>query len=342
MLKLLDFIPGFEEMRIRRRVGRALERSRPNGLLPRQLAIETVNHCNAACVMCPYPTLERHKGFMSSETHALIVDKVSEWGAPIEIITHAGMGEPFLDKTITQKVRYEKKVFPKARVAIYSNVSPLDEKRSLDLLDAQVDVLSVSLNAFSKEIYEKVMKLPYERTQTNLHRFIDINNSRGRPVEVHVSLVPTEHHSAEEIRRFQEYWTGKAHRVIVPPLIGWGGRFDVGERKKQYPCRYVWEVLQVDWDGEVAMCCEDYETRFPLGNLVRQSPDDVWNSEMFQAQRRRQVEGDFSVPSICANCVESQGVAREYWKTADVIPAPRRAAGTRRTINIRPTHLVSR
>ena len=342
MLNLLKLVPGFEEMRVRRRIRRALERSRPNGLLPRQLAIETVNHCNAACVMCPYPTLQRHKGFMSSDVHSLIVDKVAEWGAPIEIITHAGMGEPLLDKGIANKIRYEKQVFPRARVAIYSNISPLDAKRAEEMFDAKVDVLSVSLNAFSKELYEKVMKLPYERTQVNLHRFIEMNDARGRPVEVHVSLVPTEHHAPEEVERFRDYWTGKAHQVVIPPLIGWGGHFNLGVKKKQYPCRYVWEVLQVDWDGTVAMCCEDYETRFPLGNLERQTPDEIWNSQMFQEQRRRQVEGDFSTPSICENCIESHEVAREYWKTADVLPAPRRVAGKNKTIEIRPTRAVTR
>jgi hypothetical protein len=43
---------------------------------------------------------------------------------------------------------------------------------------------------------------------------------------------------------------------------------------------------------------------------------------MFQEQRRRQVEGDFAVPSICQGCIESHEVAREFWKTATVIPAP--------------------
>jgi MoaA/NifB/PqqE/SkfB family radical SAM enzyme len=337
VLRLLDFVPAVHERRIRRRIRREFDRSRPNGLLPRQLAIETVNHCNAACVMCPYPSLERHKGFMSVETHKLIVDKVAAWGAPIQIITHAGMGEPLLDKTIAQKVVYEKQVFPKARVAIYSNVSALDEKRSEQLFHAKLDILSVSLNAFSKDVYEKVMKLPHERTQKNLHRFIEMNNERGRPVEVHVSLVPTEHHSLAEIVQFRQYWTPRAHQVVVPPLIGWGGHFKVGPEKKQYPCRYIWEVLQIDWDGMVAMCCEDYETRFPLGDLVRHSPDEVWNSPMFQEQRRRQVEGDFDVPSICKDCVESHEVAREYWKTAEVVVAPERArSGGRRTIDIRP------
>ena len=274
-LDLFSFIPAADEKRLRRRILREYQKSQAYGILPRQLAIETVNHCNAACVMCPYPTLEREKGFMTPEAHKVIVDKVAEWGAPIELISHAGMGEPLLDRTLTDKITYE-----------------------------------------------AVMKLPYERTQNNLHRFVDMNASLGKPVEIHVSLIPTEHHTADEIERFRAYWGPLVNNVIVPPLIGWGGHFKVGTTKKQYSCRYIWQVLQVDWDGTVAMCCEDYETRYPLGNLLSQSPDEVYNSPMFQAQRMRQVAGDFAMPEVCVNCVESHEVARDFWRTADIIPAP--------------------
>jgi hypothetical protein len=339
LLDLFSFIPAADEKRLRRRILREYQKSQAYGILPRQLAIETVNHCNAACVMCPYPTLEREKGFMTPEAHKVIVDKVAEWGAPIELISHAGMGEPLLDRTLTDKIAYEKSVFPKARVAVYSNVSALDEKRANQLIDAGLDILSVSLNAMDKNTYEAVMKLPYERTQKNLHRFVDMNASLGKPVEIHVSLIPTEHHTADEIERFRAYWGPLVSNVIVPPLIGWGGRFKVGTTKKQYSCRYIWQVLQVDWDGTVAMCCEDYETRYPLGNLLSQSPDEVYNSPMFQAQRMRQVAGDFAMPEVCVNCVESHEVARDFWRTADIIPAPGNKGG-RKVNHIEPLNKI--
>ena len=63
-----------------------------------------------------------------------------------------------------------------------------------------------------------MMKLPFERTQTNLHRFIEMNTARGKPVEIHVSLIPTEHHSPDEIERFRSYW---GPRVNLSPIHIW-------------------------------------------------------------------------------------------------------------------------
>ena len=309
-----------EEAFILNNINRQFESSASTGIYPRQLAIETVNHCNAECVMCPYPNMNRHKGTMSEEIHKLIIDKVSAWNAPIEIISHAGMGEPLLDTNIEQKIIYEKQVFPKAMVAVYSNVSALNEKRAGQILDSGVDVLSVSLNGYSKEVYEAVMNLSFERTQQNLDLFIKMNNERGHPIEINVSLVPTQHHDKSEVENFCRYWEGKVDAVVVPPYIGWGGFFDLGIKKKQYPCRYIFEVLQIDWDGTVVMCCEDFESQYPLGNLTKQDPNEIFNSPKIQEQRRQMVGGNFSHPPICLDCIESHGVAREFWKRAEILP----------------------
>jgi len=76
----------------------------------------------------------------------------------------------------------------------------------------------------------------------------------------------------------------------------------------------------VDNDGMVKMCCEDYDTRFPLGNLLENGPDEIFNSYRVQEQRCRQLAGDFSYPEICRHCVETFDVAKEYWHNEQPLP----------------------
>lgn len=321
-------VPLISDARIRRRIRREFERGRENGFLPKQLALETVSHCNAACIMCPYPTMTRHKGTMSAEAHRQIVDSVAAWGAPITVISHAGLGEPLVDKRLHEKVAYERKVFPDAEVAVFTNASLLTEKRARELHEAGVGRISVSLNGFRKETYEAVMKLDYEPTQENLHTFLRIREEEGWPITTHVSLIPTELHSEEEIAEFRAYWTPRVDQVIVPPPITWGGFFPASGHATQWSCRYIWEVLQVDWDGTVKMCCEDYDTQYPLGKLTEQSPNDIFNGPVLRGQRERQVKGDFSIPHLCQNCVESHGVARDFWNGAVLAVAPPHTRGS--------------
>ena len=74
---MLGRVSDKEERLIRNNIKRQYDISASIGIYPRQLAIETVNHCNAECVMCPYPQMKRHKGTMSEEVHRLIIDKIA-------------------------------------------------------------------------------------------------------------------------------------------------------------------------------------------------------------------------------------------------------------------------
>lgn len=318
MRKGYEKIPVLHDVLLRRRIRREWSKGKAGGFLPRQLAIETSSFCNAKCIMCPTQEMSRPRGFMSTELHRLVVDKVAEWRAPISIISHAGLGEPLLDRGLFEKIQYEKKVFEGAQIAVYTNGSLLDGERSQMVLEAGVDELSFSLNAFRKETYEAVMKLAYERTVENIHKFLEMNKAKGSPVKVHVSLIPTDLHSREEIDQFSQYWIEKVSSVAIPPLISWGGFLRHHQEKKQWPCRYLWEVFQVDWDGTVKMCCEDFDSRYPLGNIAELKPMKIFNSPRMQKQRLDQVNGNFEWPEICRNCIESHEVARDFWKSASL------------------------
>lgn len=314
--RVLLELPVVSDSFVRWRIRKQFESGRARGFMPRQLAIEPVSYCQADCVMCPYSSMTRPKGIMSATVHRAIVDRVREWGAPISSITHAGLGEPLIDKGLADKVRFEKAAFPAAEVTVFTNAGLLDGRRGRELLDAGLDRLSISLNAIRKETYEAVMKIPFEPTMRNLEGFLELNRAAGHPVELHVSLIPTEHHTREEIEAFREHWTGKADAVVIPPWISWGGFLTHSQNETRWPCRYIWEVLQVDWDGTVKMCCEDFNTEFPLGNLSNETPGEVFNSDRLRQQRAAQVDGDFQAPRICKDCVETHRVAREFWKTA--------------------------
>jgi radical SAM protein with 4Fe4S-binding SPASM domain len=328
-LKLKPTPEADQDLCLRNRIQQQFDKGHSGGFLPRQLAIETSAFCNARCVMCPHLAMKRKKGIMADGIHQLIVDKVARWGAPISLITHAGLGEPLLDGTLYKKIGYEKEVFKEAKVVVYTNAGLLDARRSEQLLQAGLDRLSISLNGFKKETYEAVMKIPYDRTMHNITTFLSLAEKRDPPPEVHVSLIPTEFHSIEEIEDYRLYWNNIVDAVIIPPWISWGNFFQHQNKGEQWPCRYIWDVLQIDWDGTVAMCCEDYDTKFPLGDLTQQLPQEIYNSPQLQQQRKNHVEGNFMWPEICKNCVETFDVARAFWETADLIQ-PRQSRSTDR------------
>src|SRR5437773_8905697 len=75
-------------------------------ILPEIVQIESTNICNAKCVFCPRDEMHRPQGVMSRELFRKVVDECAALG-----ITHVRMhnyGEAFLDRYLTEKVRYAK------------------------------------------------------------------------------------------------------------------------------------------------------------------------------------------------------------------------------------------
>lgn len=291
--------------------------------LPTHLALETSNACNAHCVMCPQARQTRPKGVLKEEDHKRMLERIAEWGAPLQLITHAGMGDPLTDKHLESRIALENRYFPNARIIVYTNAGLLDEERAKRLLDSPLDMLSVSLNALDPSTYERVMGISHAQTLANLERFIELRRELRVGMQLAVSLVPTPHCSEEEMRRFEAHWRERADEVVMPPWIGWGGWLEDEGRpaiEEPLPCSYLWKTLMVDHDGTVKMCCEDYDSRYPLGNLLETPPDAIFNSERVIRQREAHLSGNFSNPPICRNCVESGAPALEFWRAADLIP----------------------
>src|ERR1051325_10347556 len=105
-------------------------------VLPEIVQIESTNICNAKCVFCPRDEMHWAQGVMSRELFRKVVDECAALG-----ITHVRMhnyGEAFLDRHLTEKVRYAKDKGIK-EVGMISHGSPITEKVARAVIEAGLD-----------------------------------------------------------------------------------------------------------------------------------------------------------------------------------------------------------
>lgn len=62
---------------------------------------------------------------------------------------------------------------------------------------------------------------------------------------------------------------------------------DVAER-----CAKPFREFSIRWDGNVAICCDDWKGQYKIGNVVTSTPDELWYSEAFEAARRKLYAAD--------------------------------------------------
>ena len=69
-----------------------------------EVRIETTNHCNYECIMCPRDSHDRDQGIMPMTFYKSVIDEVKLMGA--EQVTLTNFGEPFIDPTLEDKILY--------------------------------------------------------------------------------------------------------------------------------------------------------------------------------------------------------------------------------------------
>ncbi len=263
---------------------------------PDIVQIESTNICNAKCVFCPRDDMLRRQGVMEMGLFRKIVDECAELG-----ITHVRLhnyGEPFVDRTLVDKVRYAK-ARGIAEIGMISNGSLITDEVAREMILAGLDALNISVDASGKATFETTrLGLKYDKVVANIERLLRIRAelNRRRPKLI-LSFVRRQN-SAEE-QAFIEHWRGRADKIHITDLHNWAGtlhqRSDVN-----FPCYRPWLTFTILWDGRVSLCCADFDGKEILGDLRSSSIREIWNAEPYRRVRAQHLRT--GGPDLCRAC----------------------------------------
>lgn len=276
---------------------------------PPHVQIQTIAGCNASCVMCAMssPRIRRiQHGRMSDDLFEKIVDECSAHVECEEIALYL-QNEPLLDRQLEDKVRLVKdRSSGRICVRIVTNGSLLDDERIDGLLDAGVDRVAISINAFTAETYRRIMGgLDLDRTLANIYSLLD-----KAPPEVLVTLTfMVTSINEHEISQAIEYWSGlgvlcgaygiNTHAGNVPQFEALRAA-SVPEREKE--CFMPLDSLPILCTGDVLLCCTDWARESVAGSVASETLYEVWHSEPVSGLRRDAIFGRLTHP-ICAKCM---------------------------------------
>jgi len=67
------------------------------------------------------------------------------------------------------------------------------------------------------------------------------------------------------------------------------------------PCKGLWNMPDIHWDGKVCPCTYDYDGRFVLGDLKKETFEGVWRGRAYRRMRRMLRQNDRS-NHFCNEC----------------------------------------
>jgi hypothetical protein len=263
---------------------------------PRYIQLETIIGCDADCPFCPQKKIGRKPVVMPDSIWRKIIDETRGLGITYRPFLQ---NESLLDKRLPKIVAYIKED-PTARAEINTNGGLLDERRAIALIEAGIDLVRFSIDAFSPETFAKCrVGLDYATVVDNMNRFIEIARRRGGRVVTEARMIDMEINRREQ-QDFIDYWSGRADRALIVPLYNWP--WDDGVEMVRKPCIKMREEMFFFSDGRAVLCCWDIEGRAVIGDVTARSVLDIWRGD----ERRRCAEhlarGERDKILLCSRC----------------------------------------
>lgn len=270
---------------------------------PKAISIETINVCNLSCIMCPYTKMTREKTIMSMKLYKKIIDDISRSG--IKEILLNFYNEPFLDRNIFERIKYAKQ--KGLIVSFFSNGTIMNKKEINKILKSSLDKIKFSFDGFSKETYEKIRRgANFEKTIQNIISLITRKKELGlKKPKIWIYLVLMDLNK-DELQDFKKFWKGKADKVVVGTVDERSeDNLSIKSLKKffnPYPCPRALDDPTVMADGKMTFCCIDYDGKYIVGDMKKQTFNEIYNSKKYSSIRNLHLQNKgYKIP-ICKKC----------------------------------------
>jgi sulfatase maturation enzyme AslB (radical SAM superfamily) len=263
---------------------------------PRYIQLETIIGCDADCPFCPQKKIDRKPVIMPDSIWTKIIDDTRGLGITYRPFLQ---NEALLDKRLP-KIIASIKEDPTARAEINTNGSLLDERRGSLLIEAGIDLVRFSIDAFSPDTFAKCrVGLDYRTVVDNINRFIAAAaQHHGRVVtEVRMIDMPMNRH---EQRDFIDYWSERADRALIVPLYHWP--WDDGVEMVRKPCIKMREEMFFYSDGRAVLCCWDIAGRAVIGDVTKERVLDIWNGITRRRCAEKLALGKREEIPLCSRC----------------------------------------
>lgn len=309
------------------------ERDRHVMPFPMIIDVEPTNACNLDCLFCARQVMTRPLKILPLELVHKLVDEVAEH-RDISSIRFSGWGEPTLHPDIAEMVQLcgERDIL----THLTTNAVKLDDRLSLELLEAGLNKIKFSLQGLTDAEYERMRRDKgagggYDTVVSHIERFVALRNELGVPchVQVSVSMLKREQDDQAAQQAFYDRWfplvdsiwgLGKVGIYGGKPLLTSFQRIkdldtvaveDISSGRptrgtdvnRGQQCAEVYTKVSVGADGALKACCDDVDNQLVIGSLGRNSIADVWGGEALNELRASLKSGDPArVPDFCQNC----------------------------------------
>lgn len=278
---------------------------------PFAIQIEATQGCNLGCDFCGihaigYQKKARGTDLMSIETAQSLAAQIKQlgWNPRIEFAMH---GEPTLHPALPELIRvFRNTLGRKAFIMVTSNGGGLLGR---DVPGNVGALFEAGLNTLALDNYQSVNIVPKIIERIQYHPaseptpMADVGLGGLVPIYAYPqnkTLSPHTRHRGTAILVVEDISVADDgnHSLLNNHA---GSAAPLNDRAAGKPCAKPFRELSVRWDGNVALCCNDWPGLYRVGNIATDGLYNVWNSPAMYAARQKLLRGqrDFSPCDGC-------------------------------------------
>jgi radical SAM protein with 4Fe4S-binding SPASM domain len=249
---------------------------------------------------------------MDIDLYKTIIDGLCEFEKPVKVLRLYKDGEPLLHPKFADMVRYAKKSGCALQVDTTTNGSLLNPEKNLEIIDAGLDRIHISLEGLSEESYHEFAgyRIDFNKLVENIRHFYE----HKKDCIVCIKIVG-DNLSEKDKNRFFDIFGDIADRIFIEHVAPCWPKFEmrdvipnqeVGiygqEIREVAVCPYIFYSLSINSDGKVSLCFLDWSRDMIVGNLKTESIKDIWNGEALFEYRKMHLLKKRKDHPICAMC----------------------------------------
>jgi MoaA/NifB/PqqE/SkfB family radical SAM enzyme len=296
---------------------------------PYAIQLEPVEGCSLGCSFCAIQSIRDNgasadKGvhgknsapyrFMPVSTVERVAEQAAElgWNPRWEFAMH---GDPSMNKSLTEMIAVIRRHHKRGYIMVTSNGSGF-LKDTQDKVEALFDA---GLNTLALDDYEHSGGWVPQIVKTLGARFCLERNIAPYRYPRELDGNPHRRHHGRKLVVINDI---SHNEDGTHQLTNQGGNsFSAGALLEER-CAKPFRELSVRWDGNVALCCDDWPGIYKIGNVNTMPLDEIWYHPRFEAARRRLYAADRSF-GPCDGCnvrTKRNGLLPDKLGKGDMLP----------------------
>jgi MoaA/NifB/PqqE/SkfB family radical SAM enzyme len=250
--------------------------------------------------------MTREKGMMSLDTFTKVIDECAENG--VGEVALQFYGEPLLHPNFTSFLKLAKQAGLK--VMFDTNGFLLSSELAQKILETNIDNVTVSFHGVNRETYMRLHGCDgFNLVEKNVSGLVALRNKLGSKTGITVQTMMSDVTGLavnDDIRRI---FGSSVSYSIINCLYSGSSKEDhrivKADFERDKPCSALLNHLAVLWNGDITVCCADFNGVLVLGNLASMTLMEAWHSRKHRAYQMAHLLGKYDRMPLCQRCISS-------------------------------------